>query len=105
MEPEKYPDHNKYVFAEKNWHDWDDYLRSVRTKKYKLIYDAYPHLILGATDGYDAPSYESLIKAKRAGSLTKAQMQIFEHPRPTIELYDVENDPFELNNLAELPLP
>lgn len=103
LHPENHPEHNKYVFSEKNWHGWDDYMRSVRTKKYKLIYDAYPHLILGATDGYDAPSYESLVRAKRDGKLTKEQMQIFEHPRPTIELYDVQNDPYELNNLAEFP--
>ena len=26
---------------------------------------------------------------------------MFRHPRPTEELYDVENDKYELNNLAE----
>ena len=91
------------MFFQKKLAWLDDYLRSVRTKKYKLIYDAYPHLILGATDGYDAPSYESLVKAKQNGTIKKEQMQAFEHPRPTIELYDVENDPFELNNLANYP--
>ena len=103
LNPKDNPTNHTYVFSEKNWHGWDDYLRSVRTEKYKLIYDAYPHLILGATDGYDAPSYESLTKARRNGTITKAQMQVFEHPRPTIELYDIENDPFELINLAESP--
>lgn len=104
LEPEAHAQNDTFVFSEKNWHGWDDYMRSVRTKKYKLIYDAYPQLILGATDGYDAPSYESIVRAKRNGTLTADQLQIFEHPRPTIELYDLEEDPFELNNLAEFPM-
>ncbi|GAB4424206.1 MAG: sulfatase [Bacteroidia bacterium] len=92
-----------YVFAERNWHDWDDYIRCVRTPRYKLIYNAYTDKMLGATDGYDSPAWEDLARAHRAGKLRPAQGQVFAMPRPMLELYDVVADPYELVNLAEQP--
>ncbi|MEX0599709.1 MAG: hypothetical protein WD205_03630, partial [Rhodothermales bacterium] len=34
------------------------------------------------------------------GELTPAQARLFEAPRPRIEFYDLEKDPFELDNVA-----
>ncbi|MCC8094850.1 MAG: sulfatase [Tannerellaceae bacterium] len=41
----------EYIFAERNWHDTDEYIRCIRTERYKLIYNAYYELPHGtATD-------------------------------------------------------
>jgi arylsulfatase A-like enzyme len=91
------------VFSERNWHDCDEHIRSVRTARYKLIRtDAYLELPLcTAADLASSPSWFSLIQAKEAGTLTPAQARLFETPRARIELYDLETDPWELHNVAD----
>lgn len=91
-----------YIFAERNWHDSDDYIRCIRTEKYKYIYNAYYSLPFASSmDITTSESWYALKKAQRNGTLTKAQSQIFTCPRPMIEIYDLVNDPFELNNIAD----
>lgn len=47
----------EYIFAERNWHDTDEYIRCIRTERYKLIYNAYYELPHGtATDLSTSPS-------------------------------------------------
>jgi N-sulfoglucosamine sulfohydrolase len=89
------------IFAERNWHGWDDYIRCIRTKKYKLVYNGYSDLILGAVDGYSSPSWTDLRDLWKSEHLKPGQKQVFEHPRPHIELYDLEKDPYEINNIAD----
>lgn len=100
-------DHTKrgrdYIFAERNWHDTDEYIRCIRSEKYKLIYNAYYEFPHGTTaDLKSSPSWHELKKQKDEGLLTKKQLQIFMAPRPVIELYDLQNDPCELNNIADI---
>lgn len=91
-----------YVFSERNWHNCDEHMRSVRTKRYKLIRNAYLDLPHGtASDLGQSPSFKSLLNGKQAGTLTPAQAMIFTVPRPRFELYDLEADPWETRNLAE----
>jgi len=88
-----------YVFSERNWHDADEHIRCVRTKKYKFILNSYiewPHGMLG-TD----PSWYELKNRQKQGKLTSAQQRLFECPRPAVEIYDLEKDPYELNNVAD----
>ena len=40
---------------------------------------------------------------KKAGKLPEHQMGFFKMPRAEEELYDCQNDPYELKNLAKLP--
>ena len=47
----------------------------------------------------DSPSYRSLLKAKEEGRLTSAQLDVFLAPRPVEELYKLESDPIQINNL------
>ena len=90
-----------YVFAERNWHDCDEHIRSVRNDRFKLIRNAYIELPFGTpADASSSPTWYSLLRMKDEGNLTPAQARIFTAPRPRIELYDVENDPWELTNLA-----
>ena len=92
-----------YIFAERNWHDTDEYIRCVRTEKYKLIYNAYYEIPHGTPiDLSTSPSWYSLKKQQRKGLLNKEQNQIFISPRPMVEIYDLENDPHELNNIADI---
>ena len=44
-----------------------------------------------------------LREANEAGMLNEVQARIFESTRPKEELYDLQNDPFEIHNLADDP--
>ncbi len=93
-----------YVFSERNWHNCDEHMRSVRSSRYKLISNAYTELPHGtAADITGSTSWQSLFDLKQAGKLTPAQSLLFEVPRPRIEFYDLENDPWELHNIASVP--
>ncbi len=91
----------EYAYSERNWHDTDEHIRSLRTDRYRLIQNAYTELPHGTpADIGGSPSFRSLIQYKKEGELTHAQSRLFEVPRPRIELYDLENDPWEVNNVA-----
>ncbi len=90
-----------YIFAERNWHDSDAHMRCIRTKKYKLIVNSYPWLPFPITGDYSkSGSWSVLLKGQADNTLNEAQKRIFEFPRPSVELYDLENDPYELVNLS-----
>ena len=92
------------VFSERNWHNADEHMRSIWTERYKLIWNNYVHLPYGTpSDIAASPSWQALRRARRTGELTPAQSRLFEAPRPRVELYDVEQDPHELVNLATDP--
>lgn len=91
-----------YVFAEKNWHDYEDHVRAVRNERYKYIRNYYSDLPqTPSADGLRSPTYVELLRLREKGELTDAQQACFIAPRPEEELYDTRLDPFELNNLAE----
>ena len=95
------------VFAERNWHNTLDPSRSVRTQRYKLIFNAQPRFPYRPASDLEASlSWRSYIeeKWKSSGSALKAHhWQLLEPSRPTIELYDLERDPGEFNNRATDP--
>jgi arylsulfatase A-like enzyme len=96
-------DGRKYIFAERNWHNTDEHIRCVRTDKYKLIVNSYIELPHGSpADVASSLSWYDLCKIKNK-KVTAAQLRLFECPRPVIELYDHEKDPYELVNLADNP--
>lgn len=91
----------EYVYSERNWHDTDEHIRSLRTERFRLIQNAYVELPHGTpADIGGSPSFRSLIEAKKEGMLTHAQSRLFEAPRPRIELYDLQEDPWETRNVA-----
>ena len=93
-----------HVFSERNWHNCDEHIRSVRTLRYKLIRNAYTELPHGSpADITGSPSWQSLKRLQKQGALTLPQRLLFQVPRPVIELYDLENDPWELDNVAGAP--
>ena len=91
----------EYIFAEKNWHDYEDHSRAVRDSRYKLIVNSYVDLPnTPPADAVRSPIFQSMLKLYNEGSLEISKQQIFLKPRPGLELYDTKVDPFELNNLA-----
>jgi N-sulfoglucosamine sulfohydrolase len=77
----------EYVFAEKNWHDYEDRSRAARSLKYKFIRNDYADLpMTPSADIVRSPTYKAM----------KGEVA----PRPEMELYDLESDPHELENLA-----
>jgi N-sulfoglucosamine sulfohydrolase len=91
----------EFVFAEKNWHDFEDHARAVRTPRYKYIRNGYPDLPLTPpADAWRSPTGAALREWRDWGRLLPHQKMIFEKPRPTEELYDTVDDPHELRNLA-----
>lgn len=55
------------VFSERNWHDADEHMRSMRTERYKIIrHEAYTYLPHGTpADLGGSPSFRSLIELKK----------------------------------------
>ncbi len=93
----------KYIFSERNWHDCDEHIRSVRTMRYKLILtEDYTELPLCTpADVASSPSWFSLKDLQDKDELTYVQSRLFETPRAAVELYDLKKDPWEIYNVAD----
>jgi arylsulfatase A-like enzyme len=82
-----------------------DHIRCVRSKKFKYIRNYNPE------NGYrecwyvqhNRPMLAAIHELERLGELTPAQKLILKKVKPREELYNTENDPDEVNNLAEDP--
>ena len=76
--------------------------RCVRTNRYKYIRNFLPHLPHLQPNQYK--DGKAIIKTLRAlhseGKLNELQSRVLAIPRPSEELYDLENDPHETVNLA-----
>ncbi len=91
----------KHIFAERNWHNIDDHIRAVRTEQFKYIRNYYPNEPLShPSDTVNSPSYVVMRQMRDEGTLTPEQMLIFRSTRPAEELYDIQKDPHEFQNLA-----
>ncbi|MEM7474694.1 MAG: sulfatase [Planctomycetota bacterium] len=91
----------KYAFSEHNWHDYEAHGRSVRDGKFLYIKNNRPdQMWQGPADSVRSPSHTALLQAKDAGKLSDAQSDVFLTPRRAEELYLVDSDPHQLNNLA-----
>ena len=97
------------IFAERGWHfgpimrtDGFDLSRSVVTPRYNFIYNAIPERSYTPVDmATRNVAWEAIKAAHKAGRLSAEHARMyFQNPRPIFELYDLENDPFQLSNLA-----
>jgi arylsulfatase A-like enzyme len=81
-----------------------DLSRSVRSKSFKLIYNCTPQQIYAPVDSANDRSWKEIVAAHDAGTLAPVfERAYFTQPRPVIELFDLEKDPAELNNLGGRP--
>ena len=93
-----------YIFAERNWHDIDDHVRTVRSKRFKYIRNYFPmEPFCIPADAAASITFQEMRALRDAGKLTAEQMLMFRWPRPAEELYDLENDSDEFRNLADEP--
>ncbi|MCA8991692.1 MAG: sulfatase-like hydrolase/transferase [Planctomycetaceae bacterium] len=79
-----------------------DLVRSVRNKRYIYIRNYMPHKEYGQHVAYmfETPTTTKWKELFDAGKLTEEQSH-FWRQKPTEELYDLENDPDEVHNLAD----
>ncbi len=81
-----------------------DMCRAVRDQKFRYIRNYMPYRIYGQHINYlwKAPSVGSWEQAYLNGNCDEIQ-SVFWETKPVEELYYTENDPWEINNLAENP--
>ncbi|MGH9673331.1 MAG: sulfatase/phosphatase domain-containing protein [Bryobacteraceae bacterium] len=81
--------------------DTFDQSRCVRSARYKLIYNCTPHQEYWPVDSGRDAGWQEMIAAHGAGKLAQRfERTYFTRPRPVVELYDLERDPDEMENLA-----
>ena len=96
----------KYIFgAADRFDEFTDRIRSVKGKQFKYIKNFIPEKSLYSDLAYrkQMPIMQELLRLQKEGQLTKYQALWFRDKKPSEELYDLYNDPHELNNLAENP--
>ncbi len=81
-----------------------DLSRTVRDKKFRYIRNYLPHKIYAQYLEYlwQAPSMKSWEDEYKAGRLNDIQKKFWEE-KPAEELFDIENDPHNIHNLATDP--
>ena len=81
-----------YVFFEQTWHDFYEPIRAIRTERYKLIRNYEPGI------GWQVAAD---ILQTRTTDVMREKLRSW--PRPEIEVYDLQEDPWERNNLVDDP--
>lgn len=99
----------QYVFGERNWQVEFCHERSLRHGPWSYYRNAAPELAhFGFVDAtfpaYRYPSYVDLWNKYSSGeALSESQQSVFMQPRPREQLFHLESDPLELNDLTDSP--
>ncbi len=86
--------------------DTHDAMRAVRDNRYKLIHNLMPERAYCQFNRYKEAQYPILALMNvlnMQGKLNEVQARFMAAQKPEFELYDLEEDPHEINNLAEDP--
>lgn len=101
---QEHPDGWDEIYASHTFHEITMYypMRVVRTRNHKLIWNIahgldYPF----ASDLYASATWQDILK-RDASHYAKRPVEAYIH-RPKFELYDLQSDPHEVNNLADDP--
>jgi arylsulfatase A-like enzyme len=96
--------HGSRPFAEGTTTHTFDQSRMARSRRYKLIYNCTPSQKYSPVDSYNDASWREMSDENAWGRLeARFSRTYFPHARPVIELYDLERDPAEMENLAGRP--
>lgn len=94
----------QYIFAARDkMDDTHDSMRMVRSKRYKLIHNLMPERPWLQLNEYKEKMYPMLAEMSilhAEGKLSPEQSIFFSQNKPEFELFDLQQDPHELNNLA-----
>ena len=97
----------KYIhFNRDGMDDTHDAMRAVRTDRFKLIHNLMPERAYCQLNEYKEMQYPmlSLMNVMNMqGKLNTAQARFMAASKPEFELYDLQDDPHEINNLADDP--
>ncbi len=95
----------KYVFAARDKMDeTHDSMRAIRSKDHKLILNLMPERPYLQYNRYKEGAYPMLAEMNIMsikGELTPEQALFFAPHKPEVELFDLNKDPFEVNNVAD----
>jgi N-sulfoglucosamine sulfohydrolase len=92
------------IYASHTFHEITNYypMRVIRSKKYKFIWNiAHPLTYPFSDDLWRSASWKAVVR-DHLPKFGARDVEAYLH-RPRFELYDLENDPDELNNLADSP--
>lgn len=99
--------HRDYVYSARDrWDDVSERSRCLTTQKYKYIRNEMPEVPYDDHQAYldfYRPAIHIMRKLSLDGKLSDVQKQFFVTVKPEEELYDLEKDPEEINNLANDP--
>lgn len=97
----------KYVhFNRDKMDDTHDAMRAVRSDRYKLIHNLMPERAYCQLNEYKERQYPILALMNvlnMQGKLNPIQARFMAAAKPEFELYDLQADPHEINNLADDP--
>lgn len=99
---EEHPKGWDFIYASHTFHEVTMYypMRVVQGRRYKLIWNiAHPLPYPFASDLWEAPTWQSVLKQGPDAMYGKRTVDQYIH-RPEFELYDMQVDPNESNNLA-----
>lgn len=95
----------EYIFAARDKMDsTHDAMRAIRSNQYKLIHNLMPERAYCQYNNYKERSYPVLALLNvmhLKGELNPEQDRFMDENKPEYELYDLQTDPYELNNLAD----
>jgi arylsulfatase A-like enzyme len=74
-----------------------------RSGRYKMIYNCTPHMPYSPVDSYTERSWLEITDTHMWGRLDPKFDRAYFGARPVLELYDLQNDPAEMHNLAGRP--
>lgn len=78
--------------------------RAIRSDRYKFIYNCTPWIPYSPVDSASGAAWKEMQAANAEGNLSAGlRSTYFETPRPVYELYDLDADPSELNNISGKP--
>jgi arylsulfatase len=95
----------RVAFAERNWHVYQNHARAVRSGDWLYIWNAWPERpnVSAESAVFTFPAAREIWEMAEHGRLTAAQALLTKASQPAEMLFNVKDDPYQFENLAEVP--